>query len=71
MYRVVCDREKCRQCLRCEEHWPGVRQRFNCQGFFEIADETGMRMVWRRLEWVKNLCPRDAISIIFTRGKHG
>jgi len=55
--------------MRCEEHWPGVKEKFNCQGFFEIADDDGIRLVWHRLEWAKNLCPENAISVKYLREK--
>jgi len=63
IYRIACDLEKCRQCGRCEKHWPGIKKRLNGHGFFELFSRESMEIHWHQYEWAKNLCPEEAISL--------
>ena len=69
-YRIKRDAAKCpTDCQRCEEHWPGIKQRFNGQGFFDL-DQSGMEGNLGRFAWAKNLCPQDAICKEVIRDKN-
>lgn len=67
LYRIRIDRDKCSGCGRCEEHWPGITKRFNCQGYFDLTgqqmDEHG-----RQFAWAFNLCPgKDGVTEAISR----
>ena len=67
IYRISCDREKCSNCGRCEEHWPGIMEKFNGQGYFDL-DERQMASNLNRFWWAFHLCPgKDGITEAISR----